>query len=185
MPTTETKNKYTEKDYMLLEEGAPFQLINYDLIMSPSPNLYHQITSIKLTKFFLFFLEKTNNKGLFLTAPMDVKLDEGNVFQPDLIYISENRKAEILKERIEGAPDLIIEILSPSNGYYDLRQKKDVYEKHGVKEYIIIDPMQQNVDVFVLINEVYALDQKVYQSGSFHSTVLPGFSVELKDLFGQ
>ncbi len=183
MPTTEVKTKYTVKDYMLLEEGAPFQLINYDLVMSPSPSLFHQIISIKVTKLFLFFLERTNDKGLFLTAPLDIFFDDGNVFQPDLIYISENRKAEIVKDKIQGAPDLVVEILSPSNGYYDLRQKKDIYEKHGIAEYIIIDPIQQSAEVFVLKDELYILDQKVQESGTFHSTILKGFSVDLKELF--
>jgi len=185
MQTTETKNKYTVKDYMLLEEGAPFQLINFDLIMSPSPNLYHQLISMRLIGLFLDFLRNTNNKGLFLSAPIDVKLDNGNVFQPDLIYISEARKTEISKERIEGAPDLVVEILSPSNGYYDLRQKKDVYEKYGVQEYIIIDPLQLSVEVYVLKEALYVLDQKVKQLGTFQSTVLNGFSVDLKQLFEQ
>lgn len=183
MLTTETKNKYTVKDYMLLEEGAPFQLINYDLIMSPAPTLYHQIISRNLTKVFLSCFEKTNNKGLFVYAPADVHFDDGNVFQPDLLYISEKRKGEIVKQRIEGAPDLVIEILSPSNGYYDLRQKKDLYEKYGVAEYIIIDPLQLSAEIYVLKEASYILDQKVTQVGTFHSTILNGFTVDLKELF--
>jgi len=182
---TETKNKYTEKDYMLLEEGAPFQLINYDLIMSPAPTLYHQIISRNLTKIFLSCLEKTNDKGLFVYAPVDIFFNDGNVFQPDLLYISKGRKAEIVKDRIEGAPDLVIEILSPSNGYYDLRQKKDIYEKYGVAEYIIVDPLQQSAEVHVLKNNAFFIDQKVKFPGSFHSLILEGFSVDLKELFEQ
>ncbi len=170
---------------MLLEEGAPFQLINYDLIMSPSPKATHQLISMKLTSLILDFLKKTNNKGLFLSAPMDVKLDDGNIFQPDLIYATAERKEEILKDRIEGAPDLVVEILSPSNGYYDLRQKKDIYEKHGVAEYIIIDPLQQSVEVHVLKDGLYSLDQKVKLQASFYSTVLKGFAIDLKELFEQ
>ena len=96
---------------------------------------------MKLTGLILDFLKKTNDKGIFLSAPIDVKLDNGNIFQPDLIYATAERKEEILKERIEGPPDLVIEILSPANAYYDLRQKKDLYEKYGVQEYIIIDPI--------------------------------------------
>jgi Uma2 family endonuclease len=185
MQNTETKNKYTVKDYMLLEEGVPFQLINYDLIMSPSPNPYHQKISFELTILMGNFLKATNNKGFAVAAPMDVKLDDGNVFQPDFIFISASRVPEIIKDRIEGAPDLVIEILSPSNGYYDLRQKKDIYEKYGVAEYIIIDPMQQSAEVYVLKDGKYALDQKTQNIGSFHSTVLKGFSVDLKELFSK
>ncbi len=170
---------------MLLEEGAPYQLINYDLIMSPSPTLLHQIISIKLTGLILDFRKKNNDRGLLLYAPMDVKFDDGNILQPDLIYISESKKAEIVKERIEGSPDLVVEILSLSNAYYDLRQKKDLYEKYGVLEYIIIDPIDQIVEVHILKEGLFVLDQKVKQPDAFHSTILDGFSVDLKELFEQ
>ncbi|MVN21078.1 Uma2 family endonuclease [Mucilaginibacter arboris] len=185
MVTAEKKTRYIVEDYMLLEEGAPFQLINYDLIMSPSPNPYHQKISFELSTLLNIFLKSTKNKGYAAAAPLDVYFNDGNVLQPDLIYISEERKAEIVKERIEGAPDLVVEILSPSNAYYDLRQKKDIYEKYGVTEYIIIDPIQQNVEVYVLKDDAYTLDQKVKQPESFHSTILNGFSVDLKDIFEQ
>lgn len=185
MMTAEIKTKYTAEDYMLLEEGAPFQLINYDLIMSPSPNPYHQRISFELSTLLNIYLKAAKNKGYAAAAPLDVYFNDGNVFQPDLIYISENRKAEIVKDRIEGAPDMVIEILSPSNAYYDLRQKKDMYEKYGVQEYIIIDPIQEVVEIYVLKEASYILNQKVKQTGTFHSTVLNGFSVELKELFEQ
>lgn len=121
MLIAEKKKKYTEQDYSLLEEGTPFQLIDNDLIRSPSPTVQHQYLSIKLLQVILLYLTQTNNQGLLLTAPMDVKLDEDNIFQPDILYVAESRKNELVHERIEGAPDLIIEILSPSNAYYDLR----------------------------------------------------------------
>ena len=184
MPTTETKNKYTIKDYMLLEEGAPYQLINYDLIMSPSPNPYHQRISFELSILLGIYLKATNNKGYAAAAPLDVYFNDGNCFQPDLIYISEERKAALVKDKIEGTPDLVIEILSPSNAYYDLRQKKDLYEKYGVQEYII-DPSQQIAEVHVLKEGLFVFDQKVKQPDAFHSTILEGFSVGLKELFEQ
>ncbi len=183
MLTAENKTRYTAEDYMLLEEGAPFQLINYDLIMSPSPNPFHQRISFELSILIGNFLKATHNKGFAVAAPMDVKLDDGNVFQPDLIYISESRKAGLVKNLIQGAPDLVIEILSPSNGYYDLRQKKDIYEKYGVLEYIIVDPLQQSAEVYVLKDDAFFIDQKVQSPGSFHSHVLKGFSVDLTELF--
>ena len=114
---------------------------------------------------------------------MDVKMDDDNIFQPDILYISESRKAELVKERIEGAPDMIIEILSPSNAYYDLRQKKDIYEKYGVKEYIIVDPMQQNAETYVIENGVYVLKQKAGKTGQLLSTVLPGLVFDLSKIF--
>jgi Uma2 family endonuclease len=185
MMTAETKTRYTVEDYMLLEEGAPYQLINYDLVMSPSPNPYHQRISFELSILLGIYLKATNNKGYAAAAPLDVYFNDGNCFQPDLIYISEERKEAIVKNKIEGTPDLVVEILSPSNAYYDLRQKKDMYEKYGVQEYIIIDPIDQIVEVHILKEDVFVLDQKVKQPGTFQSTILDGFSVDLKELFEQ
>jgi len=181
--TVENKKRYTADDYSLLKESAPFQLINFDLVISPSPNPLHQIISGRLFNIISVFLEQTANGGVVMYAPMDVKFDEGNVLQPDILYISSERKAEIMKDKIEGAPDLIIEILSPSNAYYDLRQKKDIYEKYGVKEYIIIDPIDQSADLFLLKDGSYALHQRARLEQRLNSVLLPGFDIEVKNLF--
>ncbi len=183
MLTAEKKKKYTVEDYMMLEEGAPFQLINYDLIMSPSPTADHQTISIRFGQILLNFLDSTDNNGFVVSAPMDVKFDDGNILQPDLLYIAEERKADLVKDRIIGAPDLVVEILSPSNAYYDLRQKKDIYEKYGVKEYIIIDPIQMNADLYALKDGSYYLHQKAQKNESLNSLILPGLSFDLSRLF--
>ncbi|HEY2584097.1 MAG TPA: Uma2 family endonuclease [Mucilaginibacter sp.] len=183
MLTVEKKKKYTVEDYMLLEEGAPFQLINYDLIMSPSPLPIHQQILFELSEIIVLYNIKIGRKGQWMYAAMDVKFDEGNVLQPDILYIKEDRKAELIKDRVEGAPDLVIEILSPSNAYYDLRQKKDIYEKYGVKEYIIIDPIAKNADLYVLKDGAYYLHQKAQNNESLNSVLLDGFNIELSQLF--
>ena len=109
MLTIADKKKYTVEDYMLLEEGAPFQLIKNELIMSPSLNSAHQAIVVRLSRLILTFLEN-EQKGGYTAASMDVVFDNDNVFQPDFLYISEYRVNEIVKDRIEGAPDLTIEI---------------------------------------------------------------------------
>jgi len=184
MLAAETKNTYTIDDYLLLEEGAPFQLINYDLVMSPSPLSIHQQILFKLSEIIVLYHIDHGRKGQWFYAPMDVKFDAGNVLQPDIFYITEERTIEIIKERVEGAPDLIIEILSPSSAYYDLRQKKDVYEKYGVKEYMIIDPIAQNADLYVLKDGVYYLHQKAKKKETLYSVLLSGFDIGLLKLFG-
>ncbi|RYE34722.1 MAG: Uma2 family endonuclease [Sphingobacteriaceae bacterium] len=176
------QKKYTEADYNLLEEGAPFQLINGDLIMSPAPIAYHQILSGRLFKLIDNHVEKYDPNGICLYAPIDVVLDDENIFQPDLIYISAERKTELLQNRIMGAPDLVIEILSPSTAYYDLRQKKDIYERYGVKEYLIIDPIKKDAELYVLENE-FVLKQKAQQNGFINLTILPGLQIDLQRLF--
>jgi Uma2 family endonuclease len=180
---TAEKKKYTFEDYKMLEEGAPFQLINYDLIMSPSPTPDHQVISLRITSTMFNYLESKGNKGFLVSAPMDVRFDDGNVLQPDVLYISEQRKEELVKDRIEGAPDLVIEILSPSNAYYDLRQKKDIYQKYGVKEYIIVDPIAFNCELYLLKDGNYQLYQKAEKTEHLHSVLLPGLAFDLNKLF--
>lgn len=179
---TAEKKKYTVEDYMMLEEGAPFQLVENELIMSPSPNAIHQAIVARLSQILLNFLDSTQNEG-YIAVSMDVVLDENNVFQPDVLYVSQERANEIVKDRVEGAPDLAIEILSPSNAYYDLRKKKEVYEKYEVKEYIIIDPIAQNADLYALKNGVYYLHQKAEKAEKLHSVILPGLSFDLAKIF--
>ena len=182
MVTVEKKRKYTVDDYMLLEEGAPFQLINYELIMSPSPTTTHQFIVSRITKLMLVFLEDQNLGG-YAAGTIDVLFDSGNVFQPDFVYVAEERVAEIVKKHIEGSPDMVIEILSPSNARYDLRQKKGVYEKYGVKEYIVFDPVAKAADLYVLRNGSYYLYQHAQNTEILNSVVLCGFAFDLNYLF--
>ena len=158
MLTAEKKKKYTADDYMMLEEGAPFQLINNELIMSPSPNSIHQEIVSRISQLILNFLAH-EQKGGYTAVSMDVVFDGNNVFQPDFLYVSKDRKKEIVKDRVEGAPDITIEVLSPSNAYYDLIMKKEVYEKYGVKEYIIFDPIAKNAHLYALKDGIYYLHQ--------------------------
>jgi Uma2 family endonuclease len=183
MLIAEKKKKYTVDDYLLLEEGTPFQLIENELIMSPSPNPVHQLLITRLAYLMMSYLESINDKGFFVVAPMDVYLDDDNAFQPDVLYINADRKAELVKNRINGAPDLVIEILSPSTGYYDLRQKKDIYEKHGVREYVIIDPIKETAELYALTDGLFQLQQKVGNTEFLKSSVISGFSFDLAKLF--
>ena len=73
-------------------------------------------------------------------APYDVVLSENNVFQPDIMFVSNENSKIITEKNITGAPDLIIEILSPATGYYDLTEKKEIYTEFAVKEYWIVEP---------------------------------------------
>jgi Uma2 family endonuclease len=78
---------------------------------------------------------------------------------------------------------LVVEVLWEKNAYYDLRPKKDIYEKYGVKEYVIIDPIAQNADLYVLRDGVYYLHQKTQKNEIVHSLILPGFAIELAKVF--
>lgn len=127
-----------------LPEGTLVQLIENNLVMTPAPLFRHQNIQSEIIKSFFLFLHE-NQIGKLVVAPLDVYLDSENVFQPDIIFISNKNMDIIQEDGLYGAPDLIIEILSPSTAQYDLNQKKNVYERSGVKEYWIVDPENKDV----------------------------------------
>jgi Uma2 family endonuclease len=177
---TDVKMK-TYADYAHLEESAPYQLINGMFVKSPSPVPYHQTIS-KHIQFELFKCEQ-QGKGKVFNAPIDVYLSEYNTFQPDLLFIVTGRLSIIGEKKIEGPPDIVIEILSPHTAYYDLREKKQVYEEYGVKEYWIVDPMARRIDVYTNKKKRYILMGSAVEKGKISSGLLKGFSVELESLF--
>lgn len=146
---TVVEKKKTVQDYLQLPEGAPYQLLNGELVMSPSPNRQHQKLIVELTR-QMAQVCVDKNIGEVYVAPCDVYLDDENVVQPDIFFFT-NERLHLLSDRgAEGAPDLVIELLSPSNAYYDLRYKLDLYEKFGVQEYFIADPEDNTVMAYTL-----------------------------------
>lgn len=150
--------------------------------MSPSPTSTHQRILRKLTRALDRFVEE-NSLGEILFAPMDVYFSERDTPQPDLLFISKERLDIISEQRIEGAPDLIMEILSPSTAYYDLKDKKRLYEVSGVKEYWIVDPKAREIEVYALVDDRYALFGRQEKQGALTSKLLQGFCVDLADIF--
>ncbi|OFX47048.1 MAG: hypothetical protein A2046_14545 [Bacteroidetes bacterium GWA2_30_7] len=146
------EKKYTTDDFKKIEEGTFCQLINGEIIMSPSPSTAHQRTLRKIFEQILKYLEIN---GEVFVAPLDVYLNKENAYQPDIIFVSKEKLDIIKEDGIYGAPDLIIEILSPSNSYYDLKDKKKIYEKYGVKEYWLVDPLDGEATGFKNENEKF------------------------------
>ena len=112
--------KYTYEDYAKLPEGAPYQLINGKLIMTPAPAIYHQKLIGRIFIELAQYVNK-NSLGEVILSPVDVYLSDTETYQPDIIFVSTNQLSIIGEQKVEGAPDLIIEVLSPNNAYYDLR----------------------------------------------------------------
>lgn len=170
---------YTYADYEKLPEGAPYQLIGGELVREPSPVPYHQIVSKRIELELANFVED-NGLGEVLYAPIDVYLSETEVYQPDIMFISQERLNIIGEKKIEAAPDLVIEILSPSSAYYDLRHKMRVYEASGVKEYWVVDPVEKGIEVYQNINGEYKLFMKARGRGIIRSVLLKGFSIDIE-----
>lgn len=183
MPISPTDHKvWSYQDYLNEEEGEIYEIIEGDLLMTPpSPNIKHQFISRNL-EFLIFQYVKENDLGEVAYAPVDVVLDDKNVVQPDILFISKSN-TEIIKENaVFGSPDVVIEILSPSSIQRDRYEKKKLYEHFRIKEYWIIDPPNCSIEVLVLEDDRYELYSFASHEGVVKSLVIEGFEVELSDI---
>ncbi len=137
-----------------LPEGTLCQLINNKLIMSPAPIDIHQVVLGEIYIEVSLYLRKTKI-GHLRMAPYDVHFSKQNILQPDILFIKNENLNKIQDRGILGAPDLIIEILSPSTSQLDWEEKKLIYERYGVQEYFLVEPNSKSVTSFFLINGEY------------------------------
>ena len=153
-------NYYTPPPRTLMEvfenlpEGTFAQLINNEIVMSPAPKSIHQIIVSEIFN-TLYNYAKANNLGQALVSPVDVFLNRKNAYQPDIIFIAHGNMVNLKENGFYGAPDLVIEVLSPATEKHDRGIKKDVYEKTGVKEYWMIDPVTKMAEGFYLENNAF------------------------------
>ncbi len=179
--STIEKKKCTYEDYLKTPEDKRYELINGELIMTPSPTPYHQRVSRKLEFILESFITK-NNPGEIFYAPCDVYLDNENVVQPDILFISKDRLDIIGKKNIQGAPDLVVEIISENSVYRDMVQKKRLYARFGVKEYWIVIPEEKEVEVYILKGNGYLL-YKTFSKGDILESPSLKLKIELKEIF--
>ena len=175
--------RLTYSDYVQLTppDSGHYQLIQGELMTMTSPNTRHQRIIRLLTKSLESYLEKYPIGEIFL-SPMDVVFTDGDVYQPDILFILESNKHIIEETKINGVPDLIVEVLSPSNAYYDLVVKKKIYEKCGVREYWIVDPLQNTLDLYVLHNNKFQHKIQIEKKGKIPSEIFPGLDLDLETI---
>ncbi len=179
------KRKYTYEDYLNLpDDGNRYEIINGDLIMTASPVTSHQKISIFLSTEIQVYVTK-ENIGFVFYSPYDVIFDDKNIYQPDILFISKENKNIITEENIKGSPDLIVEILSPSTAYYDLFEKKEVYEKFGVKEYWIVDPQKHWIEIYTLKQNKYVLFNRTEKKGKVKSSLFKKLDIDASKLFAE
>ena len=178
-----SKKRYTYQDYLEMPyDGKRYEIINGELIMPPAPNTIHARISKRIYKKLLKYSQDELIGEIFY-SPIDVVLEDTNVVQPDLLFIFKERSHIIKEENIKGAPDFVIEILSPSTAYYDLIEKKETYARFGIKEYWIVDPKKERIDIFLNKKNEFELKQRLDREGEAKSEVLKGFHVDLKEIF--
>lgn len=143
------------------------ELIEGEVIVVPSPSVKHQ-QIVLLIAVFLNALQR----GMTLFAPLDVELDAQNVAQPDVIWLSEGTQTAVTAQRVIGAPELVVEVLSPSTRDADKRRKFRVYERCGVGEYWLVDPDAEHAEVFVREGERFAHRGVYGREEAFYSAAL-------------
>lgn len=142
--------------FEFLPEGTLCEIINNTIYMAPPPSSSHQRSVTELSRVLGNYIKKLQLGEVFV-SPIGVYFDNENVFEPDLVFVSKENKNRIEQKGIIGAPDFIVEILSPSNEHYDLTVKKDVYERYGVMEYWVVNPESKEAKGFALMNGKYEL----------------------------
>ncbi len=184
----EVKKFYTYDDYLKIDDGNRYELIEGELFLTPSPGTRHQFVAGNIFLLVSLYVQKAGSGKVFI-APLDVVLDEPakkNTFQPDVIFISNDRLGIIEEARINGAPDLVVEVLSPATIRRDRGKKSRRYFLSGVKEYWLVDPQERLLEIFVPGEKDWQRTG-VYEEEDeepVSSTVLPGLEITARDIFG-
>lgn len=179
---------YTYQDYLTWTFPERVELFLGKVFkMSPAPSIKHQKISLNLLRNIGNFLD--DKTCAVFHAPCDVRLpvslkkgQSDTVLQPDIIVVSDPSKLD--EQGCNGAPDIVIEILSPGNSRREMKDKFDLYEASFVKEYWIVDPIHQDVMIYTLDNNNKYVGSKPYLEGdSIGTIVLPSFSIEVGEIF--
>ena len=175
--------RLTYQDYVDLPDDKRYEIIDGELYEMTAPTLRHQDILLDLGIIFKPHV-LANGLGRVYVSPVDVVFAQGDIVQPDLVFVSEARRHIMQDHAIVGAPDLVIEILSPSTVAHDRKRKADLYARYGVLEYWMVDMETETIEVRRLRDGEYG-DAEIYDSGLVSSPLIPGLEVRLEDVFAQ
>ncbi|MFL6212436.1 MAG: Uma2 family endonuclease [Blastocatellia bacterium] len=185
--TTQIEPLLTVADLDLMpDDSNRYEIIEGELYVSRAPSLTHQILVANIVADFHAFLT-VNPLGLVVPGPGVIFSEYSGVI-PDVIFISNERRSEIAAgERVMGAPDLVIEIVSPGaeNERRDRIVKRQLYGKHGVREYWIVYPESRRIEVYVFDGRALTLANTFAEHDELTSAVLPGYRVKVEKLFAR
>ncbi len=174
--------KFTYADYLNAPEDKRYELLDGDLVALSSPEELHQSVSIWLgAKLVQFAVE--NRLGRIYHAPFDVVLSDMDVVQPDLIFVSNERTDIITSANIQGAPDLVVEILSPSTAARDKTFKRSLYARHGIAEYWMVDLTEKTITILRLGERGFEDVDTCGEGETLTSPTLQGFTLNLNGIF--
>jgi Uma2 family endonuclease len=179
--------RFRYEDYQTLPESMStrYELLDGALIMVPAPNPSHQRVSRNLGFILMVFVQERKLGEIFY-SPVDVVLGQGDdreIVQPDLLFIAKAQSHIVTTEEIQGAPALVVEILSPGTEVRDRGYKKVLYGRYGVQEYWIVDPRTQLAEVYVPDVEGFQLSRQYMRDQTLTSPLLPDLQVALAEVF--
>ena len=182
MIVEKTRLRRTYADYLTTPEDKRYELLDGELLMTPAPNEPHQRFQAELgIRLGLHIKEKKIGRIYF--APTDVLLSDTDVVQPDLLFVSNERSRIITPAGIQGAPDLVVEILSPATAERDTGYKRALYAQHGVKEYWIVSADAGAITVLLLGDDDYEVVGAFGEGDTLTSPTLEGFRLEVDEIF--
>jgi Uma2 family endonuclease len=174
--------RLTYEDYCLLpNDGKRYEIIDGELFVTPSPFRAHQQVVTNLTYYLVDFVKKAD-LGWVYAAPFDVVFSHTSVVEPDILYVSKSRAEVLTEKNIQGAPDLVVEVLSPGTLEADRTFKLKLYARYGVQEYWIIDPEGPSAEIYRRRKKRLDLAAKLRGKDSLSSPLFPGFSLLLQRL---
>ena len=182
--------QYSYADYLTWHFNERVELIRgWISKISPAPGTTHQAVSWDIAYYFANYFRKTNCKTF--AAPFDVRLLDSkksknnqqvfSVVQPDICVICDEKKID--ERGCVGAPDLIIEIVSPGNSKREMKTKYELYEENGVREYWIANPLEKNIMLYVLKAKKYHLKKIYFDDDAIESILFKGLVIDLKEIF--
>lgn len=177
--------RFTYEDYVLFpDDGKRHELIEGEHYVTPSPTTRHQRVLGDIFASLRRYLQ-TRPIGVVYFAPCDVVLSEQDVVQPDLLYISEARAHIVTDKNIQGAPDLVVEIVSESSRRLDELTKRKFYERFGVEEYWIVDPELDTMKIYTRSGDAFERARELSKEtgDTLESALFPGLSLALAELF--
>jgi Uma2 family endonuclease len=174
--------KFTYHDYLQLPEDRRYELVEGELFLLPTPSLSHQ-GILRELEARLYQYIREHDLGKLFFAPCDVVFSETSVVQPDLLFVSKERLGILTEANIQGPPDLVIEILSPSTRTRDLGIKRKLYAKYGVREYWVVDPEERSIEVFCWSEHGFATAVLASEPGILNSPLFPELGLHVGEIF--
>jgi Uma2 family endonuclease len=171
---------YRVADYHALPDEPRVELVYGRFYLMTSPVVRHQTVAFELARALRGATRSIG--GRVLIAPMDVRLADHSVVQPDLLLVMPERKA-IIQERIEGAPDLLVEVLSPSTARFDRGEKLRLYAESDVREYWLVDPVSRSIEFLVQREGRWLV--ALAEDGRYESEAIEGLALDLEALWAE